>query len=502
MIFSSNPFVFAFLPITLIGYYALGKIGRAAAAVWLVAASVFFYGYWNPSYVVLLLGSIAWNFLLGRRIYSVPDERKQVRLILLWVAIIGNLVLLVYYKYLFPMIGFLAAHHIASPDWERDVVLPLGISFFTFTQIGYLLDSYGGRVRERGLLSYMLFVTFFPHLIAGPILHNREMMPQFANCDTFRFRIENIAVGISIFSIGIAKKVLLADPLGFIADAGFENPSALGIAGAWRVTLSYSLQLYFDFSGYSDMAIGLARMFGVIFPVNFNSPYKAASIIDFWARWHITLTRFLTLYLFNPVAMRVSRRRAKRGQSSSRKDTRNLPAFLSLVVWPTVFTMALAGIWHGAGLQFIVFGLLHAIYLTVNHAWRIFGPQHLAPSRLREGIFVLITYGCVLVGQIFFRADSLYDAGIVLKAMAGHARGFDAPGGLARIVVGFAICLILPNTQQIMREYRPVLEQVPASPWRLLCWQPNVICGLAIGTILVISLLRMSDVSKFLYFQF
>jgi alginate O-acetyltransferase complex protein AlgI len=232
MIFSSNPFFFAFLPITLIGYYALGTIGRAAAAVWLVAASVFFYGYWNPSYVVLLLGSIAWNFLLGSWLYSVADERKQVRLILLWVAIIGNLVLLVYYKYLFPMIGFLAAHHIASPDWEREVILPLGISFFTFTQIGYLLDSYGGRVKERGLLSYMLFVTFFPHLIAGPILHNREMMPQFANSDTFRFRIENIAVGISIFSIGIAKKVLLADPLGFIADAGFENPSALGIAGA------------------------------------------------------------------------------------------------------------------------------------------------------------------------------------------------------------------------------------------------------------------------------
>jgi alginate O-acetyltransferase complex protein AlgI len=206
-------------------------------------------------------------------------------------------------------------------------------------------------------------------------------------------------------------------------------------------------------------------------PADERKQVRLILLIDFWARWHITLTRFLTLYLFNPVAMRVSRRRAKRGQSSSRKGTRNLPAFLSLVVWPTVFTMTLAGIWHGAGLQFIVFGVLHAIYLSVNHAWRIFGPQHLAPSRLRAGIFVLMTYGCVLVGQIFFCADSLNDAGIVLKAMAGHALGFDAPGGLVRIIIGFAICLILPNTQQIMREYRPVLEQVPASPWHLFCWQ-------------------------------
>jgi alginate O-acetyltransferase complex protein AlgI len=502
MIFSSNPFFFAFLPVALIGYYTLGKIGRTAAATWLVAASLFFYAYWNPSYLLLLIGSIGWNFIMGGWVYSLREERTQVRFVVLCVAIAVNLASLFYYKYLFPTIGFLASHHIAPPEWERDVVLPLGISFFTFTQIGYLLDSYDGRAKERSLISYMLFVTFFPHLIAGPILHNREMMPQFANSETFRFRTENIAIGISIFSIGIGKKVLLADPLGFTADAGFENPLLLGVGGAWLVALSYSLQLYFDFSGYSDMAIGLARMFGIIFPVNFNSPYKAASIIDFWARWHMTLTRFLTLYLFNPVALRVSRRRAKRGESSSRKDTRNLTAFLTLVVWPTTFTMALAGIWHGAGLQFIVFGLLHASYLSVNHAWRIFGPQHLPPSRLRSGVFVLLTYGSVLIAQIVFRADSIDDGIIVLRSMAGYAQGFAGSGGLTRIIVGFAICLLLPNTQQIMREYRPVLEQVPASQMRMLRWQPNVICGIVIGAILVVSLLRMSDVSKFLYFQF
>jgi alginate O-acetyltransferase complex protein AlgI len=505
MIFSSIPFIFAFLPLVLAGYYILANIKSSLAAAWLVAASLVFYGYWNPIYLLLLLGSIAWNFLTARWIVRIGEEHGRSKFIALCVAIVGNLGLLAYYKYLFPTIGFLAAHHLVSENWERQVILPLGISFFTFTQIGYLVDSYSGKTKDSSLLSYMLFVTFFPHLIAGPILHNREMMPQFADPKTFQFRGENLAVGIAIFAFGISKKVLLADPLGFTADAGFANANSLGAIGAWLVVLSYSLQLYFDFSGYSDMAIGLARMFGIVFPINFNSPYKATSIIDFWARWHMTLTRYLTLYLFNPVAMRASRRWLKQGRSVSRKGTRNFAAFAKMVLGPTFFTMALAGIWHGAGLQFLVFGLLHATYLSINHAWRIFGPQHQQPFFISNIGFVLITYFAVLLAQVVFRADSLAEAIAVITAMAGRTDTlFNPVHGFAgvRIVLGFAICFLLPNTQQIMRNYRPVLEQVIAPRWQTLCWQPGLGWGIASGAILFASLVRMSDVSKFLYFQF
>jgi alginate O-acetyltransferase complex protein AlgI len=505
MIFSSTPFIFALLPLVLAGYYFFAQVNSKLAAAWLVAASLFFYGYWNPSYLVLLLGSITWNFLTGSWIIRIKDENARLKLAILWIAIGGNLVLLAYYKYAFPAIGFLVAHHLVSETWERQVILPLGISFFTFTQIGYLVDAYSGKIKYSGLLSYMLFVTFFPHLIAGPILHNREMMPQFADPKTFQFRIENLAIGVAIFIFGISKKVLLADPLGFAADAGFADPGSLGTRGAWLVVLSYSLQLYFDFSGYSDMAIGLARMFGLVFPINFNSPYKATSIIDFWARWHMTLTRYLTLYLYNPVAMHGSRQWLKQGRSLSRKGTRNLTAFTKMVLGPTFFTMALAGIWHGAGLQFLVFGLLHASYLSVNHAWRIFGPQHLGPALLRSIGFLLITYLAVLLAQIVFRADTLSDAITIGGTMAGltDAAANPVQGFVGtRIALGYVICLFLPNTQQIIGNYRPVLEQVTPPKWLTFSWQPGFGWGIASGLILFASLLRMSDVSKFLYFQF
>ncbi len=505
MIFSSIPFVFAFLPIALIGYYVLAKVGRTPAAAWLIAASLFFYGYWSPIHLLLLLGSIAWNFAMGKWIFSFGEKGQAHKLRVLWAAILGNLVLLFYYKYLFPTIGFLSAHNLAPAAWETQVVLPLGISFFTFTQIGYLVDCYDGKAKERGFLTYALFVTFFPHLIAGPIVHNREIMPQFADREVYRLRLDNLAIGIAIFTLGIAKKVLLADPLGFVADSGFDNPASLGTDRAWLIVLSYSLQLYFDFSGYSDMAIGLARMFGIVFPVNFDSPYKATSIIDFWSRWHITLTRYLTLYLYNPIGLLVTRRRVERGLSISPRGTRNLPAFSSMVMLPTFFTMGLAGIWHGAGLQFLIFGLLHATYLTINHAWRIFGPKREKSSWPYVMASVLITYAAVLAAQIFFRASSVQDAITVMRAMAGLTTASDNPTGgfiIVRIVVGFAICLMLPNTQQIMMGYRPILERVSSSDHAFLRWRPSFVSGLVFGTILLVSLIRMSDVSKFLYFQF
>jgi alginate O-acetyltransferase complex protein AlgI len=509
MIFSSNAFIFVFLPIALCGYYGLGLLGRSWAAAWLVIMSLIFYGYWNPSYLLLLVGSITWNYLMGAVIFATPDARPRRKSWLLWLGVGGNLALLAYYKYLFPAIGFLAAHHIVPSWWEAHVILPLGISFFTFTQIGYLIDSYDGAAKERGPLSYVLFVTFFPHLIAGPILHNREMMPQFGDRETFRLKSENIAIGLSILAIGMAKKVLLADPLSFVADDGFAHAGQLGAPAAWYTILAYSMQLYFDFSGYSDMAIGIARLFGVVFPSNFNSPYRASSIIEFWSRWHMTLTRYLTLYLYNPVAVRVSRRRMARGLGVSKRATRNLPAFAGLIAWPTFFTMGLAGIWHGAGFQYLIFGLLHAAYLSINHAWRVFGPRDSKPGRLGIGFRILLTYAAVVLGQVFFRAASAPDAVGMIASAFNLVDGLPAidiggyPVIAGRIAFCMMLCLIAPNTQQIMRHCRPVLDLVTEPPlFKRLVWTPGLRWGVALGMLMLMALLRMSDTSKFLYFQF
>ena len=370
MLFNSYLFLLLFLPVTLTIYYLFGATRMRAAAVWLSLSSFVFYGWWNPQFVCLLAGSIVFNYLVSLAIFHFRDRPKRQNLaVMLGLAV--DLGLLVHYKYFTALLGFLNDYGVGVGTVES-VILPLGISFFTFTQIGYLLDCRAGIVTERSPLSYVLFVTFFPHLIAGPILHHKEMMPQFAQRENYRFRWENLSIGGTLFVIGLAKKVLLADSIAPYADDGFAAPGNLQFWAAWATSVSYALQLYFDFSGYSDMALGLAKMFGIRFPLNFNSPYKAGSIIEFWARWHMTLTRYLTAYLYYPVAMAVSRRRTARGQPVGAAGVATAGGFAGMIVLPTVYTMGLAGVWHGAGLQFLVFGLLHAAYLAVNHGWRIF----------------------------------------------------------------------------------------------------------------------------------
>jgi alginate O-acetyltransferase complex protein AlgI len=267
--------------------------------------------------------------------------------------------------YLAAVLWFLRVHGVADVALA-DPVLPLGISFFSFTQIGFLVDCRQGQAREPSLLNYALFVSFFPHLIAGPILHHREIMPQFADPATWRLRGENIAVGSAIFLIGLLKKTLLADPLAPIASAGYADPAALTLFPAWHAALAYSLQLYFDFSGYSDMAIGLARLFNLRFPLNFNSPYQAQSIIDYWQRWHMTLTRWLMMYLYNPLALHMTRNRVRRGLPVDRNARTSLRGFVSMVALPTMVTIGLAGLWHGSAFTFVVFGLLHGVYLLAG----------------------------------------------------------------------------------------------------------------------------------------
>ena len=310
MLFNSYLFLLVFLPITLAVYYAVGPLNLRLAALWLCLTSIVFYGWWNPQFVVLLAGSIAFNYAVSQLILH-SEGRPRLQGLITGLGVGADLALLFHYKYFAALLGFLNDLGMSSATADS-VILPLGISFFTFTQIGYLLDCKAGVVKERSLLSYVLFVTFFPHLIAGPILHHKEMMPQFAQPENYRFKAENLSVGMMLFVIGLAKKVLLADGIAPYADAGFAAPGELMFWGSWGASLCYALQLYFDFSGYSDMALGLAKMFGIRFPLNFNSPYKAGSIIEFWARWHMTLTRYLTAYLYYPVAMAVSKWRTER----------------------------------------------------------------------------------------------------------------------------------------------------------------------------------------------
>jgi D-alanyl-lipoteichoic acid acyltransferase DltB (MBOAT superfamily) len=506
MLFNSYAFIFGFLPPALAGFFIAARWGRTPASIWLVLISFVFYAVWKPVFLPVLMVSIAFNYGMSELI-GLSESRPKRQTALLTAAIAVNLGALAYYKYLSALLGFFRQNGIFDIPLGN-VVLPLGISFFTFTQIGYLVDVKQGVAKDRGLLNFMQFVTFFPHLIAGPILHNQEMMPQFADQRTYRFSGTNVAVGTVIFVIGLIKKCVLADPIGAIVPSGFAHAGALPMFDAWHVSLSYSLQLYFDFSGYSDMAIGLARMFNIRFPLNFNSPYKAASVIDYWQRWHMTLTRYLNLYLYNPIALAVTRRRLARGLQASRKSYRTLRGFASMVAFPTFITMGLAGIWHGAGLQFLIFGLLHAFYLTVNHASRIFFPKPAgaakpdsAPTHAGK---VLLTYLCVLVGAIFFRAPSVAAAVDMLGGLVG-LRGIGSPPGMADmawIVLLYAIVWGMPNTQQIMSQYEPTLgkHQVAVSRW--LRWRMTLPWAVASGIAAVIGLASLGNSGEFLYFQF
>jgi alginate O-acetyltransferase complex protein AlgI len=524
MLFNSSVFLYAFLPLSILGFYLLARRGGVLAAkLWLCAASFVFYAWWNPVFVFLLIGSIAFNYTVSAFLTDSDRDRGRKQTLILAAGIGANLLLLFYFKYFAAFFHFLY-----SLGWTRadvdSIILPLGISFFTFTQIGYLVDCRQGLVRDRGLVNYILFVTFFPHLIAGPILHHREVMPQFANPSTYQFKAENLAIGLALFALGLFKKVILADSIAPWAEQGFVHPVGTPFIQSWSVALAYSMQLYFDFSGYSDMAIALGIMFGVKLPLNFNSPYKAASIIDFWQRWHMTLTRYLTLLIYNPIALRVARRRQERGLPSGQRAASTMSGFGSMIVFPIMVTMVLAGVWHGAGLQFFVFGALHGTYLCVNHAWRIFGPstskQQPPPSRVPGRLWALlwpvaVTYLAVLVSQIFFRAGSCHDALALLAGMSG-ANGSGLRllidpvssdtarlGGNLLLGIGLAVIAFrAPNVYQIMGERSPALTKVHWNmrPWQQ--WQPNFRWAAICGVLLFVASLRFDQSAQFLYYQF
>jgi len=354
VLFNSLEFIFWFLPATLAGFFLLGYLGQYnLAAIFMTLASLFFYAWWNPPYVLLILISIGVNYALGSALGAgEQDNNIARRKLLLAVGIAINIFLLGYYKYA----NFFAdsVNAALSTDWNfGNIVLPLGISFFTFQQIGYLVDAYRGETKGYTIINYGLFVSFFPQLIAGPIVHHKDVMEQFGDKKIYRISWENIAIGLTIFIIGLSKKILIADTVAQYATPVFNavaEGGSISFYEAWAGALFYTFQLYFDFSGYSDMAIGIARLFGIRLPINFDSPYKAASITDFWRRWHITLSNFLRDYLYIHLG-------------GSRKGELRRNANL-------IITMLLGGLWHGAGLTFIIWGGLHGLYLAINHQWR------------------------------------------------------------------------------------------------------------------------------------
>ena len=535
MLFNSYGFIFGFLPLSLVGFYSLGQFGRKPAASWLVFSSFVFYGLWKPRYIFLLALSICFNYLISLMIHANRQHHSLQRTYLI-LGIFVDIGVLIYYKYLVDIIGFTYGLSVyASPT--PSITIPLGISFFTFTQIGYLVDVQQGVVADKSPLNYVLFVTFFPHLIAGPILHNREIMPQFSEKRTYRFSIENLTVGSVIFIIGLAKKCLLADPLSAQVSTGFAPSAPLTLPAAWLLMLTYAIQIYFDFSGYTDMAIGIARMFNVRFPMNFNSPYKATSIIDFWQRWHMTLTRLLTLYLFNPIAISIARSRAAGKLPISRSAQTSTNAFFMMTALPLLITMSVAGIWHGAGLKFLIFGLLHGFYLMVNHAWRIFrSPRAAKLVPLHRLSNWLLTISSILVALVFFRAPTMTSALATVSAMAGaHGLGgvvfrnlllhavssiqliftqhgpAAATSGLKAIenamqyfLTAFLwfIVLTMPNTQQIMHKYEPVLGRINPCALQRMTWKPTIASAAALGAIGAFAIMAVAGTTPFVYFQF
>jgi D-alanyl-lipoteichoic acid acyltransferase DltB (MBOAT superfamily) len=378
-------------------------VSSRAALWWLTLASLVFYGAWNPAWVPLLVGSMVFNFGAARAIAAGATE--QGRRVLLAVTVGGDLALLGYYKYAGFGAGVMAVVTGLDIRWNGPE-LPLGISFFTFTQIAFLVDVHRRRAADFSAVRYGLFVTYYPHLVAGPILHHAEMMPQFARPDVLRFDPARLADGLAVFILGLFKKTVLGDAFGGYAAPAFAAAShhTLTFFEAWGAALSYTLQIYFDFSGYSDMAIGLALMMGVHLPANFDSPYKARNIAEFWRRWHMTLSRFLRDYLYIPLG---GNRRGRLRQQAN-----------------LMVTMLLGGLWHGAGWTFLAWGGLHGAYLAIHHGWRRWRDRAGGPARPRAGLLRsaagwLATFLAVVIAWVFFRATDLGAAMSMLRAMAG-----------------------------------------------------------------------------------
>lgn len=529
MLFNSYAFLFAFFPASLAIFFLCKRFGARREHFALLAVSLFFYAWWDVRFLPLLILSITINYIAGTIIAAcVNDGRQRAAGWLMTAAIALNLGVLGVFKYAYFTISNLNAAF--GTDFTLgSIILPLGISFFTFEQISFLVDVRRGQTRPSLYVHYALFVSFFPRLVAGPIIRYNEIAPQFDSPRPVRSFADDLAVGLTMFSIGLLKKTVLADGVAPYASPVFtaaEHGEAIDFLMAWGGALAYTFQLYFDFSGYSDMAIGAARCFGIRFPMNFDSPYKSTSIVEFWRRWHITLSRFLRDYLYF-------------GLGGNRRGP--VRRYLNLLI-----TMLLGGLWHGANWTFIAWGVLHGAYLMINHAWLAVARRSPAltafrSSRPAAALGLIVTFLAVVVAWVFFRAHSFSGAFNLLAGMAG-LHGIVIPSGLAFAVapvrgvldvVGvrfadtsgtvllmtyawitalLAIAFLFPNSQQILARFDPVLEasarpagggvRGPAGRRSWWEWRPSPLWAFAIGCIAFIAMISITRVSEFLYWQF
>jgi alginate O-acetyltransferase complex protein AlgI len=542
MLFNSYEFVFAFLPVTLVVFFALGPVSRTWALGWLILASLFFYAWWRPLNVLIIAPSILINFVLARMLQRLgaPEKRGAAKAVLL-LGIAFNIAFLGYFKYANFAVG--AANDVFGTNVVlAQIILPLGISFITFQKIAFLIDVHAQRIESFTLQDYCLFVLFFPQLIAGPIVHYREMMPQFhrAPCT---FDKENVSVGLTLFVFGLFKKVFLADSLAPLVTPIYDQAAAGGTVSllpAWMAAIGFTLQIYFDFSGYTDMALGIARFFGVRLPPNFNSPLRASSIIDFWLRWHMTLTRFLTAYIYNPLALSLTRRRLARGRSGLGGRHTTVGAFVELLMFPTMLTMFVSGIWHGAGYVFILWGLLHGAFLTVNHGWRLVARRvwrdRESYTRVMQPVGFVLTFVCVAASMVVFRSSNVTTAAGLFRGLLG-LNGVGLPeaisdrlgplapwlrqAGIAEglgvdvafnatvfwIVLLALIAFTCPNTLQLLGRYEPALGWKPdpgaqGALGRAVAWRPSLAWAMVVCVIAAVGILHLGGQSEFLYWQF
>lgn len=457
MLFNSYIFIFLFLPIVFVGYFYLQfKNLTKLSKLFLVVSSLFFYSYWNVIYLPLILISMFFNYSIGNHLNTYFYKK-----ILLIFGVIANLSLLGYFKYAdFFIVNF---NYFSSDSLELlNLALPLAISFFTFQQIAYLVDSYRGETQEYDFLNYALFVTFFPQLIAGPIVHHKEMMPQFANEENRSKNYYNISMGLFIFSIGLFKKVAIADTFAIWASDGFAHSETLTFLEAWATSLSYTFQLYFDFSGYTDMAIGTALLFNIRLPINFNSPYKATDIQDFWRRWHMTLSRFLRDYIYIPLG-------------GSRVGVVHI--YMNLMI-----TFLLGGLWHGAGWTFIFWGFLHGSALVIYSIWRKIG------FKLWNWLAWFLTFNFINISWVFFRAEEWSDAVNIVLVMFTFDEQKINPIWIGFIFLAFMIVLFFKNSMTHLENF---------------CFtQKHVFFMAFLLTSSFIAIRLIGEQSEFLYFNF
>ena len=470
MLFNSYSFIFAFLPVTLLVYFLLGKVreGKAANA-WLALASLFFYGYWDIRFLPLLLGSILVNYFLGGRIAAARNgENKRAGGGWFAAGLIFNLGLLCWFKYM----DFLIRNidKVTGLDIPLlHIMLPLGISFFSITQLVYLIGIYfyNEGKGERDFVNYALFVSFFPHLLAGPILYHKPMMKQLKDVRLKVPQAENFARGVALFTVGLTKKVIIADAFIGPVAAGFNNAANLTALDAWVLAGAYAIQLFFDFSGYSDMAVGAARMLNIDIPVNFRAPFRAATLSDFWNRWHMSLTMTIMSYIYTPLVR-------LRGKLT-----------LSWSIFSTIVTMVIIGLWHGAGGNYVIFGLLQGLGLSVNQSWKRW---HLPMPKVLGHV---LTLSFVAASCVLFRAENLHQAGLVYQAMLG--RGGDISQPLSYLPNG----LWVPAAAVLLIAFCPESNELIKKHFR-----PNFKWALVLAAMFVFSVLHFSQVTAFLYFQF